>query len=270
MWVQLNHRLKRHAPSLHSWLKRRADAWHSAPDPRVPVLRCIRGEFFWVHPRLLALDTRDSEPHICEWVLSSLRPGSTFFDVGAHYGWISLKAARRVGRNGRVIAFEPSPAALQILRYNQKKNRLLQMEVVDGAVSDTDGELSFYVLDGGASWRNSLVIGRSGLPFLEGASKTSCRVPSVRLDAYCNATGLAPHVIKIDVEGGEGMVLRGATQVLRRLRPVLVLSMHPYWLPPEETVEGILDGLASCGYHIKDSHLIRFQGYEIGDYLLSC
>jgi hypothetical protein len=75
-------------------------------------------------------------------------------------------------------------------------------------------------------------------------------------------------VIKIDVEGAEGMVLRGARAILRRSRPVLVVSMHPYWLPDSESTEEILEFTFRQGYHVKDSRMMKLGPYEIGDYLL--
>lgn len=96
-------------PRLHRWLKLRTEPWRLWPVSWAPVPRQIRGEFFWVHPRVLTADVRDSEPHICQWILENLPPRGTFFDVGAHYGWLCLKAARHVGRDGCVVAFEPSP-----------------------------------------------------------------------------------------------------------------------------------------------------------------
>lgn len=271
MWAQLNRRLKHSAPRLHSWLKGHATAWQNAAAPRLPAPRWIRGDFFWVHPRLLSLDTTDHEPHISRWIMSRLHPGAVFFDVGAHFGWLSLKAARRVGRKGRVVAFEASAPAVEILSYHQRVNRLPQMEIVAKAVSETDADEIFYLLDEGLSSRNSLMIGASGLPFLDGPEKpqkSASRVAAVKLDTYCEAAHLRPDVIKIDVEGAEGKVLRGACGILRQFRPVLVLSMHPYWFPSSESAAAILNMLAGYGYRIHDSHVVQFQDYEIGDYLL--
>jgi hypothetical protein len=76
-------------------------------------------------------------------------------------------------------------------------------------------------------------------------------------------------VIKIDVEGAEGMVLRGATAVLREHRPVLVVSTHPYWFPASESAERLFDLLAGYGYQTRDAHVIRLDDYEVGDYLLT-
>jgi FkbM family methyltransferase len=270
MWVENNQFLKKAIPPAHAFLKRHLAQWRLGTDPLVPAPRRIRGEFFWVHPRLLTAETRDSEPYVYEWILDHIRPGSVLFDVGAHYGWLSLKAARRVGHTGRVVAFEPSPVLLDMLKYHQARNRLSQMTVVGSAVSETDSAAaSFFLLNGGLSARNSLTIGREGLPFLDSVDKTAAKVPTVRLDTFSEAEALAPDVIKIDVEGAEGMVLRGAAVTLARFHPVLVVSIHPFWLPAPESTETILDFTARYGYRARDSRVVNVEGYRMGDYLLT-
>jgi FkbM family methyltransferase len=270
MWSRVNQNLKRSMPWFHSFLKRRSAAWRLASAPIFPAWRRVRGDFFWVHPRLLTAETHDNEPHIYRWMMDHLLPGDVFFDVGAHYGWLSLKAARHVGPKGRVVAFEPSPVLFDILQYHQRRNRLTQMIVVGSAISEREAPRdTFYLLNGGLSSRNSLMIGRPGLPFLDRAEKTTVEVSTLTLDSFCDAAGIAPDVIKIDVEGAEGMVLRGATGVLQRYRPVLVISTHPYWFPASESAERLFDLLARYGYQTRDAHVIRLDGYEVGDYLLS-
>jgi FkbM family methyltransferase len=270
MWPWINQSLKRTTPSFHAFLKRRAAGWRLGSAPLIPACRRVRGDFFWVHPRLLSSETHDGEPHICLWIMDNLRSGGVFFDVGAHYGWLSMKAARRVGRTGRVVAFEASTVLVEILEYHRRRNRLSQMSVVGSAVSDRDATLeTFYLLNDGLSSRNSLMIGRPELPFLDSAGKTPVEVGTLKLDSFCDTAGIAPDVIKIDVEGAEGMVLRGAAGVLKRFRPVLVFSTHPYWFPPGESAERLFGFLADFGYQTRDSHTIHFEGYEIGDYLMT-
>jgi FkbM family methyltransferase len=269
VWTEINQRLKTRLPSAHAWLKRQLARWQLGADPLIPVPRRIDRQFFWLHPRLLTTETRDYEPHIFRWIVDHLPSGGVLFDVGAYYGGLSMRVCRHVGPSGRVVAFEPSPVLLEMLRYHQRRNRLRQMTVVGSAVSETDGALAtLHLLNGGLGTRNSLTIGRPGLPFLESVVKTVTRVPTVRLDTFCEKEGLAPTVIKIDVEGAEGMVLRGATEVLSRFRPVLVVSMHPYWLPESEPAEKILDFTLRHGYRVKDSRIVKLGPYEIGDYVL--
>lgn len=269
MWTVINQGLKRRLPAAHAFLKRQLTRWRLGTDPVIPVPRRIDGQFFWVHPRLLATEIRDHEPHIFRWIVDHLPSGGILFDVGAHYGGLSLRACRHVGPAGRVVAFEPSPVLLEMLRYHQRRNRLRQMTVVGSAVTERDGELAtFHLLNDGLSTRNSLTIGRPGLPFLESADKTVALVSTVRLDTYCERYDVAPHVIKIDVEGAEGMVLRGAAAILRRFRPILVLSMHPHWLPDSESTDEILEFTFRHGYHVKDSRMVQLGPFQIGDYLL--
>jgi FkbM family methyltransferase len=263
VWARTNELLKRAWPSGHAFLKQQLSGWRYAAPKR------IRGEFFWVHPRLITTEAADHEPHIYHWILDHLPRRGVLFDVGAHYGWISLKAARHVGPDGKVIAFEASPVLIELLNYHQRRNRMSQMTVVSGAVSDADNGLAdFYLLNEGLSSRNSLTIGRPGLPFLDNEFRTIARIPTRKLDTFCEESGLTPDVIKIDVEGAEGMVLRGAAETLRRSHPVLVVSIHPFWLPPDDSTKNILEWTDRFGYHEKDSRVMKFEGYEIGDYLL--
>jgi len=269
VWAEINGRLKGALPHVHASLKRWSASWRASAAPLLPVPLWVRGDFYWVHPRVLTLETGDSEPHIARWILAQLPVGGVFFDVGAHFGWLSLKAARHVGRRGRVVAFEPSPALVEILKYHQRRNRVKQMTVVAKAVSDTDAFRSpFHLLNGGLSFRNSVTIDRAGLPFLDGVEKSTIEVPSLTLDSFCREENLVPDAIKIDVEGGELLVLRGASETLLRHHPALILSVHPYWLPPSHSVERIFEFLEDHGYRVQDSQVVRFNGYEIGDYLL--
>ena len=270
MWVEINQQLKARLPGLHAFLKRRSAAWRATSAPLLPALKRVRGDFLWVHPRVLTLDTTDHEPHICRWILAHLPSAGVLFDVGAHCGWLSIKAARHAGRRGCVVAFEPSPALLEILQYHQRRNRVPQLTVIGKAVSDVDaGRAPLYLLNDGMSYRNSLTIGLSDLPFLNGVKKTAIETSTITLDSFCETQRLRPDVIKIDVEGAELLVLRGASRTLRQHRPVLVLSVHPYWLPPSQSAAQIFDFLAAQGYSVKDSHIADLAGFAIGDYLLS-
>src|SRR4051794_35261401 len=67
----------------------------------------IAGHLVWTHSSLLTASP--PEAHVIRWIQRSLSPGGTLFDVGAHYGWMSIAAADCVRACGRVVAFEPSP-----------------------------------------------------------------------------------------------------------------------------------------------------------------
>ena len=157
---------------------------------------------------------------------------------------------------------------LDILAYHKRVNRLLHLQIVRSAVSDTNREsVPFFLLNDGLSFRNSLTIGAAGTPFVTVDEKTACRVSSVTLDRFVSDSGMIPDLIKIDVEGAELLVLWGAQRILARCKPALILGVHSYWLPPSHSARQIFDLLESLEYEIKDEVVVRFEGGYVADYL---
>src|SRR5947199_625829 len=124
--------------------------------------------------------TRHGSGTTCDPVDSTnLKRGGTLFDVGAHYGWMSIAAASCAGARGRVVAFEPSPVLLDVLEYHKRVNRLRQVHIVPAAVSNRDDRaMPFYLVNQGLSFRNSLTIGPDDTPFLSPKDK-------LRIDVIC-------------------------------------------------------------------------------------
>jgi FkbM family methyltransferase len=140
-----------------------------------------------------------------------VRPGDCFWDVGAHKGFVSLAAARMVGPRGYVVAIEPSATNLRFLRRHLRWNRVENVRVLPVALSDAPGEAPF----GG---RGSSVAFRLG----EGPEAVSVHT----VDGLVNDLRvLAPTVLKVDVEGEEAAVLRGAGDLLAGDQALLV-STH--------------------------------------------
>src|SRR5690606_21751529 len=90
------------------------------------------------------------EPDQTRRIADSLRPGPVFFDVGANVGYYSLLASRKVGREGRVIAFEPLLDNVSHLYRHVRLNRLQNVEVLPVACSNRVGMTSFEQGDNGA------------------------------------------------------------------------------------------------------------------------
>jgi FkbM family methyltransferase len=265
--MAVNRFLKRRSPGLHTKLKAAATSWRAAAAPRIPVPMRIAGQFAWVHPRVFTSITTLTQPNVIAWMDEYLRPGDNFLDVGANCGWLSMRAARRVGCSGRVIAFEPSPILADILHYHRRVNGLPQITIVPKAVSNSDSEAAFFLLNRGFSFRNSLTIENDDAPFVRPEDKLRITVPTVTLDRYCADSDLRPTMLKIDVEGAELFVLEGCREILRQARPVIIVGVHPYWLPAGQDAGQIFALLAEYGYAVKDSVTGRVHGYHVGDYL---
>ena len=150
-----------------------------------------------------------------EW----LRDGGDFVDVGAHVGMYSVAAARALGPQGRVLAFEPNPAARAQLEANVELNRCDNVVVSRAAVSDAVGETVLHVPATPDPSFSSLEGGR----FAEGEPVA---VATTTVDAAVHEHGLRPGVVKIDVEGGELAVVAGMDETLA-LRPTLLVEVDP-------------------------------------------
>ncbi len=150
-----------------------------------------------------------------------LKPGMTFFDIGANVGFFSVIAARLVGPAGQVIAFEPLPANARALLHNARLNGFRNLAVRQEALAASDGEAAF-LLSAEPTWGK-----------LSGAGKPPDRqdgemtVAVRRLDNVIKREGLPePDVMKIDVEGAEIDLLAGAERTLLERRPVILMELH--------------------------------------------
>jgi len=257
--LNANKALRKHAPRLHASIKR------AFVRAQFPLPKWLRGRFFWVAPQLFGV--QPTEPHVLKWIEEWLRPGDTFYDVGAHYGWMSLLACRRVGARGKVFAFEPSPPLVEFLSFNKRANGFSQLQIIPKALAAiAEREAPFYVKDGGDSFLNSLVP-RLNQSLSNPPNISSIPVETTTLDAVAEETESIPTAIKIDVEGAELLVLQGGKRLLKLHRPILMVAIHPTWLSPGQTAANLFALLRSFGYQIADSKVVPFEGADFGDYL---
>jgi FkbM family methyltransferase len=240
--------------------------------PRIP--QQIQGKLVWVHPRArFSLSTKtffERERHVQTWLNDHLQPGDVFFDVGAHHGWVSMWALPLIGQEGAVYSFEPSPANLSILEWHRKVNHFSQWWVIPKAVSDEDvAQRSFSLIDAGDSPMNSLTSGVPGMPLMAGRDISTISTQTISLDTFCADVGVRPTLVKIDVEGAELLVLRGAESVLGlgESRPAIILAVHPYWLPAGQSPAQIVELLKGYHYALFDSEGNTVESLGSGEYL---
>jgi FkbM family methyltransferase len=157
-------------------------------------------------------------------------PGSVIYDIGANVGFYSLLAAELTDKDGTVYAFEPLPRNISFLRRHIALNKIDNIEVIECAVSAQAGEGFF---DLGAS---------TAMGYL--AESGEILVETVSLDEMLDAGRLQPpDYMKVDVEGAEHCVLKGAMNTLKTQQPTLFLDTHA-----REAHDAALTLLTSLGY----------------------
>jgi len=148
-----------------------------------------------------------------------LSQGKVFVDVGANFGVYTLVASRLVGATGKVIAVEPTAESFVTLRENIALNHFANVSTFQVALTQTTGKAWLY--HGWDPVGNSL--GKSPLSSDEGEE-----VQTESLDNLLENGGISRvDVIKIDVEGAEELVLRGATKTITTNRPVIIFEYNP-------------------------------------------
>lgn len=151
------------------------------------------------------------EPRETRLLGELLSSGDIFIDVGAHIGWFTTAAARHVGEAGQVIACEPYPPNMAILKGNLARNNCKNVRVVEAALGSQQGTISLAKAGGDSG----------GVTALGWAWDGRVEVPMTTLDDITSGLG-AVALVKIDVEGWEANVLRGAARTLTQTKSVLI------------------------------------------------
>ena len=184
--------------------------------------------------------------HEVSFLLSVLEPGMIFFDVGTNAGLFAISAAKKIGGKG-VFAFEPHSSARELLKRNLLLNRLADVNVVQTALGDSAGE---GVLQIDARGKDDLnTPGQATRPDNKVAGQEGVRITTVD-DFMKDRDVPRVDVIKVDLQGAELMLFRGARDLLARADAPLILyegsgfRTRGFGYHPVE----ILWFLESCGY----------------------
>jgi FkbM family methyltransferase len=160
----------------------------------------------------------------CAALREATREGDIVLEGGANVGAYTMLFAQWVGPGGHVFAFEPVPSIAVLLRRQLRLNRIEgRVTVIEAALEATSGE-STLVAPG------LLGINRPALP--DDRPDRQIRVAAMTIDDFCEARGVSPSVLKLDVEGAELAALRGARRTLASpsLRDLFV-EWHPSLWP---------------------------------------
>jgi FkbM family methyltransferase len=159
------------------------------------------------------LRSGEYEPHLTAVFTRYCRPGMTVVDVGANVGYYSLLASRLVGPSGRVIALEPNSENCRLLLSSLRLYGGENVQLIPVA-ADTETGWAYYSTHVGSN--GGLIDGRDLL------AHPGVVVPTFRLDDIVESpVGL----LKMDVEGAEGRVMKGAARLIERDRPIITTEL---------------------------------------------
>jgi FkbM family methyltransferase len=183
------------------------------------------------------------EPLLAQRCLAALKPELDVIDVGANIGFYSVLLSRHLA-SGRLVAVEPTPAAQRRLRRNLELNGVVGKVIVfEGAATDAPGMVTINSVEGAEEYSSIHNVDQS------------CEVPATTIDLLTRELTLRPGLIKIDVEGFEEQVLKGATDTLRTWRPIIVSELSDFLLRRNGTSAlAIVRFLQELGYQVVDPH----------------
>ncbi|GEM_PF-2836793 len=177
------------------------------------------------------------EPCATNIYASLLSPGDVVLDIGSNCGYYLSIGDDILKGNGQLHGFEPDPELFSLLRKNTSSFDTTTV-LNQCAISASDGKIIFHTSTvsnwGTVKPRDDLQL--SGK--VEVASKT--------IDSYCEEKGISPNVIRMDIEGGELLAIKGANNVLKR-KPKLFIEFHRAFLTKQETTE-FMSILENHGY----------------------
>lgn len=182
-----------------------------------------------------------------QWV-EECRGKRVVFDIGAHVGLYTLPASRVLAPGGTLYAFEPGNVNREFLKRHIEYNAISNVEVVADLIGDVEArEIPFFesksVHGMNTVVQDSLSHKSKALEFREALKN------QIRLDDFCQARGITPEVIKMDVEGAELKILRGASAILRHTHPCIFLSVHPaHLLRLRSSAEDLYAFIRDLGY----------------------
>jgi FkbM family methyltransferase len=177
-----------------------------------------------------------------------LKEGDIVVDIGAHIGLYTIIASKHVGLKGKVVAIEAEPGNFEILTSNTKLNQLTNVISLNSAVSSKEGKVKLYMPyeELGHTKYHSIMLERVGE-----AEKTFVEVNANTLDNLLPQNGIEEvNWIKIDVEGAEYEVLKGAAKSLSKSKEIaLLIEIHN--LGGINFYQQIIDFLRSYGFKIE-------------------
>jgi FkbM family methyltransferase len=185
----------------------------------------VEKDGFWLWTNIEDFNQREItigafDETVLQTTIASLYEGNVFLDIGANVGYLSLIASRCVGSHGRVLAFEPNPFTVKILRKNVERNGARNIAIQQMACCNYSGSTKFFTGTGRHSGLASLSSENAGGTI--SVNVKCCSIDEVVAEERLHNV----HLIKTDTEGAELSVMLGAQNTIRRFRPKVLVEIE--------------------------------------------
>lgn len=207
----------------------------------------IRGNKMYIDPKMAPgfalydiLGYENGETKLFE---NHINEGDVVIDIGANIGYYTLIAAKLVGKNGKVYAFEPEPINFSFLKKSVGINNYKNAVCEQKAVSNKTGVTRLFV-NKRSILSYSIVMG--GMDYID--------IETVKLDDYFKDKNSKVNIIKVDIEGAEALALEGMQKILNENRSIKIFSE---FFPSAISISGIppedyLNMLTNAGFSIYE------------------
>lgn len=208
------------------------------------ILKTIHGFKLHIDPakdngvELSLHETGTYEKGILLYLRSILKKGDCFVDVGANIGLMSIFAAECVGKEGKILAFEAHPKTAILLQENIELNGLENIQICQYALGSIEGKTHIY-----ENWQ----VNRGGASLVVRTDNSEAYEIDIHsLDQVLPSDSI-PKVIKLDVEGFELEVLKGAAQTIQQHHPVLIVELSENRSNVHDSSVELIDFIKSLG-----------------------
>lgn len=200
------------------------------------------------------------------YLLNTIKRGHIVFDIGAHKGGYLYFMRQQVGTKGGVYAFEPQQLLYEYLQKIKGSLQWSNVTVEPYAVSDTEGEAILYIPfnHGRQSSPGATIVDT----FRDTSIQRKEPVTTIALDVYCICNDIKPSFLKIDVEGNELNVFRGAEKLLRYHKPHILFECEARHVGKDKLFEtlGYLKNVGYTGYFICGEQRLPISQFSIEKY----
>ena len=214
--------------------------------PNQALVRMVSGDLIYVDPQDETVSANliahgHWEKNVTKVVRDLVRPGATVVEVGANLGYYTLLMARRVGDAGKIYSFEANPQMANLTRKSVNLNGLAnRVELINKAASDQVGSLAFMI--------SRQYAGSGHLQVPQSYIATDQTTLTVETQPLDDLPIERADVIRLDAEGSEPLILRGATRLLAYPDVVVCMEWSPIQMCCRASVPELVEWLSGLGF----------------------